>query len=180
MAYYAPLPLVVAVAVVLAAQRGRARALAAGAATVLVVAVFVLAWDQAAVVREFYAFTDRGSLRGLDLVARNLRPGEVVVTDRCWSFQAPWLLHTPTLAALDPADIQPKAEAPRARLAAAILDATPAGLAATRRLHVRYLIIDPTCESAAGQPQAPPLQGRPAYASDRLAVFVVPPKLRGR
>jgi hypothetical protein len=173
MAYYAPLPLAVAVAVVLASQAARLRAAAAAAGAVLVVAVFVLAWDQAPVVRDFYAFTDRGSLRGLDLVARNLRPGEVVVTDRCWSFQAAWLLHTPTLAALDPADIQPKAEVPRARLAQAILTATPAGRAATRRLHVRYLIIDPTCTSASGETQAPPLQGGPAYASARLAIFVV-------
>ena len=52
---------------------------------------------------------------------------EVVVTDRCWSFLATWLLHTRTLPALDPADIQPKAELRGARRPRAILDGTPAG-----------------------------------------------------
>ena len=60
--------------------------------------------------RDFYAFTSDASLRGLDAVGATLRPNEVVVTDRCWSFQATCLLHTRTLPALEPEDIQPKAE----------------------------------------------------------------------
>ena len=67
------------------------------------------------------------SLRGLDALAARLRPGEVVVTDRCWSFLGTWLLHTRTLPALDPQDIQPKAELPLARRAHAVLDGTAAG-----------------------------------------------------
>ena len=65
------------------------------------------------------------------------------MTDRCWSFQATWLLHTKTLPALEPEDIQPKAELRRARQARAVLDGTPEGLALARRLGIRYLIVDP-------------------------------------
>jgi len=178
MAYYVPLPLAVAVAIVLSAQPRRWRAVAGAAAVALVAATAVIAWGQAGAVRRFYAFTDRASLRGLDLVARNVRPNEVVVTDRCWSFQTAWLLHTRTLAALDPADIQPKAELPRARLASAILQGTPAGRAAARRLGVRFLITDPTCQTTSGQEASPPLQGQPVYASATLAVFNLPSRAR--
>ncbi|MFL5333767.1 MAG: hypothetical protein ACJ8H8_11440, partial [Geminicoccaceae bacterium] len=154
---------------------GRWRAVAATAAVALVASTAVIAWDQAGAVRRFYAFTDAGSARALDLVAHSLRPNEVVVTDRCWSFQAAWLLHTRVLAALDPADIQPKAELPRARLAAAILEGTPVGRATARRLGVRYLVIDPTCTSVTGEPKSPPLLGRPIYAGDRIAIFQIAP-----
>ena len=174
MAYYAPVPLAVVVGIVLAAQPKRWRLLAGATAVVLVAAVAVLAWGQATEVRRFYAFTDPAALRGFDLLARNLRPDEVVVTDRCWSFQAAWLLHTRTLAALDPADIQPKAELSRARLAASILQGTQSGRAAARRLGVRFLVIDPTCQTASGEPLSPPLQGQPVYASSTLAVFKLP------
>jgi hypothetical protein len=174
LAYYAPIPLVAAIAIVLTAAPSRWRVLAGTAAVALVVATTVIAWNQSSVVRLFYGFTDRASLRGMDLVARQLRPGEVVVADRCWSFQAAWLLHTPTLAALDPADIQPKAELSRARLAAAILQGTPRGRAAARRLGVRFLVIDPTCESVSGQAKSPPLVGRPLYASAKFAIFQLP------
>lgn len=51
-------------------------------------------------------------------------PNEVVVTDHCWIFQATWLLDTRTLSALEPEDIQPKAELRRARQARAVLDGT--------------------------------------------------------
>jgi hypothetical protein len=175
MAYYAPIPVVVAIAIVLGAQAGRWRAVAAAAAVALVGSTAVIAWDQAAAVRRFYAFTDRSSVRALDLVTHSLRPDEVVATDRCWSFQAAWLLHTRVLAALDPADIQPKAELPRARLASAILEGTPQGRATARRLGVRYVIIDPTCTSVSGEPKSPPLLGRPVYAGDRIAVFQIAP-----
>jgi hypothetical protein len=39
---------------------------------------------------------------------------------------------------------------------------------------VRFLIIDPTCQTASGEPISPPLQGRPVYASATLAVFKLP------
>ena len=174
LAYYAPIPLAVGIAIVLTAPWGRWRVLAATAAVALIAATTVIAWDQSSVVRVFYGFTDRASLRGLDLVAHALRPNEVVVTDRCWSFQTAWLLHTRTLAALDPADIQPKAELARAQLATAILQGTPRGRAAARRLGVRFLVSNPTCASVSGEAKSPPLLGRPVYASAKLAVFQLP------
>jgi dTMP kinase len=100
-----------------------------------------------------------------------LAAGEVVVTDRCWSFLSTWLLRTKTLPALEPADIQPKAELPLAREARAILDGTPAGLAAARRRGVRFVIADPTCTDARKRPLRPPSRGRPVYLSKRLAVL---------
>ena len=90
-----------------AAARGRSAAVAALA---LSVAVVVPAWGQARDVRTFYDFANPTTLQGLDAVAARLRPGDVVVTDRCWSFLAEWLLQAQTLPALDPADILPKAE----------------------------------------------------------------------
>ena len=89
-------------------------------------------------------------------MAADLRPNEVVVTDRCWSFQATWLLHTRTLPALEPEDIQPKAELRRARQARAVLDGTPEGRPrSARRLGVRYLIVDPTCVDTRERPTRP-------------------------
>jgi hypothetical protein len=179
MAYYAPVPLAAATAIVFACSPLRLRRFALAAAAVLIAATTVIAWDQANVVRLFYGFTDPGSLRALDLVSHSLKPNEVVVTDRCWSFQVAWLLHTRTLAALDPADIQPKAELPRAREAASILAGLPEGRAAARRLGVRYLIVNPTCRSVSGERKSPPLVGRPVYAGFRLAVFQLAPDRPG-
>jgi hypothetical protein len=51
--------------------------------------------------------------------------------------QAAWLLHTRTLPALEPEDIQPKAELRHARQARAVLDGTREGLALARRRRVR-------------------------------------------
>ena len=172
MAYFLPLVLVPLVAVALVRLlRPRAAALAGAAA---VVAIGVFAWVQASNVRDFYAFTSDASLRGLDAVGATLRPNEVVVTDRCWSFQATWLLHTRTLPALEPEDIQPKAELRRARLARAVLDGTPAGLALARRLGVRYLVVDPTCVDARELPTEPPAVGTPVFVSKRLVVLRLP------
>jgi len=145
----------------------------------LAAVVATLAWGRAGDVRSFYRFADPASLRGLDAVAARLRPGEVVVTDRCWSFLATWLLHTRTLPALATEDIQPKAELPIARRAQAILDGDPAGVADARRLGVRFLLVDPTCVSPRGEPMPSPLLGEPVYASERLVVLKVPPDPRG-
>ncbi|MGI8873750.1 MAG: hypothetical protein ACR2KP_05390, partial [Egibacteraceae bacterium] len=122
----------------------------------------------------FYAFANDASLRGLDAVAADLGPREVVVTDRCWSFLTTWLLHTPTIAALEPEDIQPRAELRRAREARAVLDGTADGLALAKRLGVRYLIVDPTCTDTRERPTRPPLVGTPVYLSKRLVVLALP------
>jgi hypothetical protein len=169
MAYYLPLALVPLVAIALT---GRARArvtVVAGVVLALVVGAF--AWPAAHNVRFFYGFANPASLRGLDAVAARLHPGEVVVTDRCWSFLATWLLHTRTLPALYPVDIQPKAELVRANEAHAILDGTPAGQALARRLGVRFLLVDPTCPDPDGHALAPPRVGEPVFTSERLVVL---------
>ena len=147
MAYFLPLVLAPLVAVALARLLRPLHAVVAGG--LVAVAIAALAWSQAGNVRDFYAFTSRASLRGLDAVSAELHPGEVVVTDRCWSFQATWLLRTRTLAALEPEDIQPKAELRLARQARAVLDGTPEGLAVARRLDVRYLLVDPPARTPA-------------------------------
>jgi hypothetical protein len=169
MAYYLPLALVPLAAVALARLPRARHTLAAGAALAAVVAAF--AWSSGSDVRRFYSFVDAGSLAGLDAVAADLRDGEVVVTDRCWSFLATWLLHTRTLPALFPADIQPRAELERAEQAQAILAGEPAGLELARRLGVRYVLVDPTCPSPEGRPLDPPQVGEPAFISERLVVL---------
>ena len=171
MAYYLPLALVPLVAVALATFARARAAVAAGALLAVVVGAF--AWPAAHNVRFFYGFANPASLRGLDAVAARLRPNEVVVTDRCWSFLATWLLHTRTLPALYPVDIQPKAELARAQEAHAILDGTPAGRVLARRLGVRFLLVDPTCPDPNGNALAPPPVGTPVFTSERLLVLAL-------
>jgi hypothetical protein len=172
MAYYLPLALVPLVALALVRVLRPRHAAFAGAVASLVIAGF--AWVQASNVRDFYAFTNSASLTGLDAVSAKLRPDEVVVTDRCWSFQAAWLLHTPTLPALEPEDIQPMAELRRARQARAVLDGTAEGLALARRLGIRYLVVDPTCTDTRERPTRPPAVGTPLFVSKRLVVLRLP------
>jgi hypothetical protein len=169
MAYYLPLALVPLVAVALATH-ARARVTVLMGA-VLSAVVFAFAWPAAHSVRFFYGFANPASLRGLDAVAAQLHPDEVVVTDRCWSFLATWLLHTRTLPALYPVDIQPKAELARANEAHAILDGTPQGQVLARRLGVRFLLVDPTCPDPNGNALAPPGVGEPGFTSERLLVL---------
>jgi hypothetical protein len=104
-------------------------------------------------------------------VSASLRPDEVVVTDRCWSFQAAWLPRTRTLPALEPEDIQPKAKLRHARQARAVLDGTPEGLALARRLGVRYLLVDQTCTDTRQRPTKPPAVGTPLHVSRRLVAL---------
>ena len=151
MAYYLPLALVPLIAAV--APTFRRRALAGVVALALAAVTAVAAWSQADDVRRYYQFADTASLRGLGHLSSALRPDEVVVTDRCWSFLGTWLLSTPTLAALDPPDIQPKAELPFARQARAVLRGTPEGRAVIERHGIRYAIVDPTCTRANGSGQ---------------------------
>ena len=76
-----------------------------------------------------------------------------------------------TLPALDPQDIQPKAELRLAQRAHAVLDGTAEGRRDARELGIRFLITDPTCTDARGRPLSPPGVGSPVYASDRLVVL---------
>ena len=180
MAYYLPVALVPPVAVALAGLSRRAplRAVGLCVGLALTAVIAASAWDRADSVRAFYRFAEPASLRGLDLVASRIEPGEVVVTDRCWSFLATWLLGTRTLPALAPEDIQPKAELPFARRAQAILDGRPAAVAYARRIGVRHLLVDPTCVGPDGRPLPSPLLGEPIFVSRRLIVLEVPPDPR--
>jgi hypothetical protein len=171
MAYYFPLVLVpLAVVALIAIPRARV-ALVAGLAVAAF--AFYVAEDEAPRIRTFYGFANQTSLRGLDAVSARLRPDEVVVTDRCWSFLGTWLLHTRTLAALETIDIQPKAELTRAREAKAIIAGSDRGRALARQLGVRFLLVDPTCPTAEGTPARAPGWGRPVFVSERLAVLTL-------
>jgi hypothetical protein len=172
MVYFVPFALAPLLAIELVRRLPPRLAAAAGGAMVLGVAAF--AWPQAANVRDFYSFATPATLRGLDAVAERVRPGEVIVTDRCWSFLATWLVHTQTLAALEPADIQPKAELERARQARAVLDESPRGTRLARRLGIRFVLADPTCDDISGRPVPAPVTGEPVFISDRLAVLRLP------
>jgi hypothetical protein len=171
MAYYVPLALAPIVGVALVRLAAARAALGLALAAVVLLAALPLSVHQGGKVRDFYTFTDAAALRGLDLLAARLRPDEVVATDRCWSFQATWLLRTRTLPALDTADIQPAAELPIAREAHAVLADTPAGRRAARRLGVRFALADPVCSDPAGRALPPPRNATVVYASPRLVVF---------
>jgi hypothetical protein len=167
--YFLPLAFAPLVGAGLVQVLGARRGALAGVAVAVAMAAF--AWPQAANVRNAYAFVNGASLRGLDAVTAEIRPGDVVVTDRCWSFLSTWLVHEPTLPALDPADIQPKAELARARQAHAVLAGTPRGRALARRLGVRYVLTDPTCRDSHGRHLRPPRVGKPWFVSRRLLVL---------
>jgi len=169
MAYYLPLALIPLIAA--AAGSLRRPVLGAAAALALAAVTAGFAWSQADNVRRFYQFTDRAGERGLGHLSAALRPGEVVVTDRCWSFLGTWLLRTRTLPALDPVDIQPKAELPFARDARAVLEGTAEGREVARRVGARFAIVDPTCVDAEGREAQAPQAGRPVFVSERLVVL---------
>ena len=169
MVYFLPLALMPLAGYLLMKLPWRHAGLLAGAG--VAVAMAIPAWQQTDNVRLFYTFATDASLKGLGLVEKRLEPGEVVVTDRCWSFLATWLLHTRTLAALEPADIQPKAEVPRAEDAREIMAGTPEGRRLARRLGVRYLIVNPECTDVEGRPIGTPTIGGPIFVSRRLVVI---------
>jgi hypothetical protein len=172
MVYFVPVALAPLVAIELVRRLPPRAAAAAGGAAALAVAAF--AWPQAGNVRDFYSFATPATLRGLDAVAARVRPGEVIVTDRCWSFLGTWLVHTRTLAALEPADIQPKAELEGARQARAVLAESARGKRLARRLGIRYALADPTCEDVSGREVPAPATAKPLFISDRLAVLRLP------
>jgi hypothetical protein len=171
MAYYVPLALVPLVAFAFTRLPRPRQWMAGAVALALVVLIAIPAWGQAVDVRRFYDFANPTTLRGLDAVSAQLRPGDVIVTDRCWSFLAEWLLHAQTLPALDPADILPKAEVVPARRARSILRGTPKGRDLARKLNVRFLVVNPTCVSDNGKLASPPQLGTPLFVSDKLVVM---------
>jgi len=172
MAYYVPLALVPLVA--MAVTRLLRPRLAALAALALTLAIAVPAWGAAGNVHRFYDFANHTTLSGMRAVSADLRPGDTVVADRCWSFLSAWLLHADTLPALDPADILPKAEVGPAAEARAILAGTPRGRALARQLHVRFILVNPLCVSQDGRRARPPRLGRPFFVSSRLVAMRLP------
>jgi hypothetical protein len=169
MAYYVPLALVPLVAAMLV-RLLRPR-LAAVVGICLALGVAVPAWGQAAQVHRFYDFANTTTLRGMNAVSADIRPGDVVVTDRCWSFLSAWLLHAQTLPGLDPADILPKAETRPAAQARAIIAGTARGAALAKRLNVRFILVDPTCVGQSGKRSKPPKLGRPFFVSRQLVAM---------
>ncbi len=169
LAYFLPIALVPLVAIALARLlRPRVAALACA---VLAAVTAGFAWVQAENVHDFYSFVNPTSVRALDRVAADLRPREIVTTDRCWSFLSTWLLHTRTLPALEPEDVLPKAELPLARKGRLAMSGTPAGAAFARRNGIRYAIVDPTCGDLSGNPVRATRAGRPVFVSKRLVVL---------
>lgn len=171
MAYYVPLALVPLVAAVL--TRLLRPPVAAIVGLALMLAIALPAWGAARDVRNFYDFANPTSVAGMRAVSATLRPGDVVVTDRCWSFLSAWLLQADVLPALDPADILPKAEVGPAAQARAILAGGPRGRALARRLHVRFILVDPLCVSQDGSRERPPQLGTPFFVSTRLVAMRV-------
>lgn len=169
LAYFLPIALVPLVAIALARLLQPRVAVLACAFLAAVTAGF--AWVQAANVRDFYSFVNPTSVRALDRLAADLRPREIVTTDRCWSFLSTWLLHTRTLPALEPEDVLPKAELPLARKGRLVMSGTPAGAAFARRNGIRYAVVDPTCGDLSGNPVRPSGAGRPVFVSKRLVVL---------
>src|SRR6185503_5558040 len=97
MAYYVPLALVPLVAFgITKLLRPR---LAALAALALTLAIAVPAWGAARNVHRFYDFADASTLSGMRAISADLRPGDSVVADRCWSFLSAWLLQANTFPA---------------------------------------------------------------------------------
>jgi hypothetical protein len=169
MAYYVPLALVPLVAVAL--TRLLRPRIAAIAGLALALGIAVPAWGAAANVHRFYNFASPTTMNGMRAVSAQLRPGDVVVTDRCWSFLSAWLLQADTLPALDPADILPKAEVGPAAQARAILAGGPRGQALARKLGVRFILVDPLCVSENGRRGRPPRLGKPVFVSTRLVAM---------
>jgi hypothetical protein len=188
MVYFVPLVLAPAIGVALVALprllrlERPPRLLPVGAvvaAVGLFAATAAVAYDRGPGVREFYLWASRASLNGIDEVSRNTGSRDAVVTDRCWSFLAPWLLQRPVLAGIDPADILPAWEARPAATARAILYGRPAvARRLARRNGVRYAILNPGCASDQTNSLRLPTIGAPVYESTRLVVLDLSPGAR--
>lgn len=164
-------PLLVAATIGLAATRFAPR-LAVPAVVALVVVTGIQARPLARDYRGFYGHTNAASLSGLGFVNQIAKPRDAVVTDQCWSFLATWLLHRPTLAALDPSLILPNGEVAPAAIARRILYGNRSvGTKLARRRHIRFALVDPQCTYQTGNPYGTPRIGKLVYASTRLLVL---------
>lgn len=170
-AYFLPL---LAAAAIGAAARALPPNVRWPGAALLVAIVGLQAHGAAGNVRGFYTWTDPASLRGLGYVESRLAPREAVVTDRCWSFLASWLVQRPTLAALDGTDILPSAEVRPAAVARTILyGQRDQAERQIRRTGARYALVNPQCADERGRALRPPATGTPIYESTRLVVLAL-------
>jgi hypothetical protein len=173
-AYFLPLVAASAIGVAFTALPSdgvRARLRSAGL-TVLLIMLVISAIPRADSVREFYTWIDGATVRGLEYLEPRVKRGEPVITDRCLSFLVPWLLKRPVLAALDPWDILPAAEAGPAARARRILYGQPIrGWELAGRTGARYAVVNPQCLDGLGNYMPPPVVGKPRYESKRLVVL---------
>lgn len=165
--YFLPLVLALAVGVTFAGGSPWRRWLVPVAAA-CVLAAAVQAPQVADDAGEFYGFTDQAALRGYDVLAAELQPGEVVVADRCTSFLSTYLLQVPVLAALRDEEIGPKAELPRVKQAQDIIRGGARGADVARRVNARWLLLNANCP---GRLLRPPSYARTRFVSNRLIVY---------
>jgi hypothetical protein len=184
--YFVPLVLAPAIALGLLSLarlpriRGRVGALvvplAVALGVLLCATTATVAYNQSAKVHGYYTWATPASLRGLAAVERATRPGEAVVTDRCWSFLAPWLLKRPVLAGLEPADILPAWETHPAAQARTILYGRASAARRAADSHgIRFALVNPGCENNRAGAFALPTIGTPVYESTRLVVLDLAP-----
>lgn len=169
MGYYVAIPLVLAIGA--AAARVLADRLFALAA-IPVVLVAMTAHDVAPRFRAYYQIATPVSLRGLSELDRRAGTGAgPIVTDQCWAFLVPWLLQRRSLAALEDWTIPFRQDLAPARQARRILYGGKAGRALSRRLGVRFVVVDPKCSSWSNLNLPLTIGGRPIFASTRLLVL---------
>jgi hypothetical protein len=166
--YYLPLPVAALIGIGLTGIPRRAA---------LVLGILLVAWvaslshSRAGEARRFFTFVNPGSERGLALLSRRLRPGEVVAADRCWSFLASWELKHRVLAGLDPSLSLAGSEAGPASLARRIIAGSRESVELAERYGVHYALIDPICTDEKGRPPVVPAHGAPIFESTRLVII---------
>lgn len=171
--YFLPLGFGLLIAAAVAAWRPKVLGAVAAAGLAAAFALAPKVVDDAA--RFYDSLPTPAALRGIDLLAANVRPGETVVTDRCTGFLSTWLIHRPIYAALQPSDIGPAVEVPRVKEARAVFAGGAAGLAAAARIKARWVLSDPACPV---EDRTLPPYLQPRYLSERIAVYSIEPALQ--
>lgn len=169
--YFLPLPIAALVGIGWTAVPRRLVPVAAVATILAVAWVATLSYDRIGGARNFYAFMDTGSERGLEFLAARLAPDDVVAADRCWGFIAPWELRHRVLAGLDPSNNFAAADARPSAIARRILRGDSRSPALARRYGVRYALINPLCDDESGNRPRVPTHGTPVFESTKLVIL---------
>ncbi len=141
-------------------------------AAIPVVLVAMTAYDVAPRFRAFYQIATPVSLRGLSELDRRAGTSTApIVTDQCWAFLVPWLLQRRSLAALEDWTIPFRQDLAPARQARRILYGGKPGRVLSRRLGVRFVVVDPKCSSWSNLNLPLTVGGTPIFASTRLLVL---------